>query len=86
MAQAKVYTIIKTHRGREMEFTGPIEELPQRCRSQLECGHSWEYQKGCKKVNTAPKTIKQLLTALANAVYNTQGGCFEQDHYALKEV
>ena len=38
-----------------------------------------------QKVNTAPKTIKQLLTALSNAVYNTQSSCYDPDYYELKE-
>ncbi len=86
MAQAKVYTVISYHRGRETEYTGTVEELTEKFSYRLECGRSWQYQKGCKKVNTAPKTIKQLLTALDNAVYNTQSACYDRDSYWLKEA
>lgn len=81
----KTYTIIKYRRGRETEITGTLPELIDYFRYTLDCGASWAYQKGCRKVNTQPKTIKGLLTALSNAVYNTQGGCFNQDSYSLKE-
>lgn len=86
MANVKTYTIICTHRGRETEYTGTVAELTKKFRYTLECGESWEREKGCKKVNTEPKTIKGLLTALSNAVYNTQGSCFNPDRYRLKEV
>ena len=81
----KTYTIISHHRGRETEYTGTVEELTKKFSYTLECGRSWQNQKGCKKVNTAPKTIKQLLTALSNAVYNTQSSCYDPDYYTLKE-
>ena len=86
MKQAKVYTIISYHRGRENEYTGTLQELTEVFSYKLECGASWARQKGCKKVNTHPTTIKGLLAALSNAVYNTQGGCYEQDRYYLKEA
>ena len=82
----KTYTIVKHRRGRESEFTGTLEELTQTFSYTLEVGYSWQSQRGCKKVNKQPKTIKALLTALANAVYNTQGSCYEQDYYELKEA
>lgn len=82
----KTYTIVKSHRDRKTEFTGTLEELTQMFSYTLEKGYAWQNQRGCKKVNKQPKTIKALLTALANAVYNTQGSCYEQDYYELKEV
>ena len=71
MAQKKVYTVICEHRNRQTEYTGTIEELIQTFKYTLECGESWQHEKGCRKVNTNPKTIKGLLTALSNSVYNT---------------
>lgn len=40
----------------------------------LECGDSYYYEKGAKKVNRNPKTVKSLLTSLNNAAHNTNGG------------
>ena len=85
MTNPKVYTIIKNHRGTDKEVTGTLSELIQYFSYTLECGASWSYQKGCKKVNTEPKSIKGLITALSNAVYNTQGSCYNQDYYRIKE-
>ena len=42
----------------------------------LECGASWEHERGNKKVNRNPKTINSLITAL-NVASNNQArnGC-----------
>ena len=85
MAQKKVYTVICEHRNRQTEYTGTIEELIETFKYTLECGASWQHEKRCRKVNTNPKTIKGLLTALSNSVCNTQGSCFNPDRYYIKE-
>lgn len=77
----KTYTIIKTSHGRTTEVTGTIPELINYFSYTLKCGASWNYEKGCRKVTTQPKTIKSLMTALSNAVYNTQGCRYDQDSY-----
>ena len=42
----------------------------------LECGASWAHEKGNKKINRSPKTIKSLVTNLNNASSNTaRNGC-----------
>ena len=42
----------------------------------LECGASYAHQRGAKKVNRNPKTIKSLITSLNNASTNTaRNGC-----------
>lgn len=82
----KTYTIIKTHRGRATETTGTLPELVEYFGYTLKAGASYNGQKGCKKVNDNPKTIKSLMTALQNSVYNTQGNCYEQDSYDYTEV
>jgi hypothetical protein len=53
----------------------------------LSAGKSYQHERGNKKVNTAPTTIKGLITALNNAAYNCSAG----DHYytyqeAVEEV
>lgn len=42
----------------------------------LECGASWSYEKGNKKINRNPKTVKSLITNLNNASNNAaRNGC-----------
>lgn len=85
MATKKEYTIIKYYRGRETEVSGTVEELTKYFSYTLECGASWQYERGCRKVNTNPKTIKSLITALNNAFDNTQRACYDRDYVYLKE-
>jgi hypothetical protein len=80
MANKKIYTIIKTHRGRTHEHTGTLEELTNAFSYTLQCGHSWN-----SKIPTQPKTIKSLMSALSKSVHETQGSCYDQDSYRLKE-
>ena len=82
----KAYTIIKTHKGKTTEITGTMPELIEHFGYTLKAGASYNGQKGCKKVNESPKTIKSLMTALQNAVYNTQGSSYEQDSYDYIEA
>ena len=80
MANKKIYTIIKKHRGRTHEHTGTLEELTNAFSYTLQCGHSWN-----SKIPTQPRTIKSLMSALSKCVHETQGSCFDQDSYRLKE-
>lgn len=89
---AKTATIIKMSRSiipsrpdRDTETTGTLEELIQHFAYTLECGASYAHQKGCKKVNTSPKTFKALVTALNNANENTRSGA-SWASYCLKEA
>ena len=85
MAVKKEYTIIKYHRGRKTEVTGTIEELTEYFSYTLECGASWQNERGCRKVNKNPKTIKSLINAVNNAFDNTQSACYDRDAVWLKE-
>ena len=86
MAGKKEYTIICHHRGRAREYTGTLEHLVTEVFGYtLESGASWQYEKGCRKVNTNPKSGKGLVAALNNSSHNTMGGCFDPDWYELKE-
>lgn len=50
----------------------------------LECGASWQHEKGNKKINRNPTTIKSLITNLNNASNNTaRNGC--GDYYTAEE-
>lgn len=86
MAQKKEYTVICHHRGRTTEYTGTLEHLVNDVFGYtLECGASWQHEKGCRKVNTNPKSGKGLVAALNNASHNTMGSCYDPDWYELKE-
>lgn len=51
----------------------------------LEKGASWEHERGNKKINRNPKTIKALLTALnnasSNAAANGYGGYYTAEEF-----
>lgn len=68
---AKIYTVItERQRGNDLTQTGTLAELINAYSYTLECGKSYEFERGAKKVNRAPKTIKSLLLALNNAAIN----------------
>lgn len=51
----------------------------------LECGESWQHEKGNKKINRNPKTIKSLITNLNKASNNSaRNGC--GDYYTYVEA
>ena len=49
----------------------------------LSSGKSYQHERGNKKVNTAPTTIKGLIAALNNAAYNCSAG---DQHYTYQEA
>lgn len=76
----KTYTIVKTRRGNESEYSGTVEELTKTFSYTLECGNSWN-----SKINRNPKTAKSLVTALNKSVDETMGSCYDPDYYELKQ-
>lgn len=72
----KTYTIITEYRGRERAHTGTIQELTEYFGYTLLKGHSWENERGNKRINMAPKTITSLVNNLNNAESNAAAnGC-----------
>ena len=75
-ASKKVFTIRETHyslfgdRVREFDHTGTLEELTEAFGYTLLVGESWQNERGNKKINRHPKTIKSLVTNLENARNN----------------
>ena len=76
----KQYTIIKQRKGNEKEVHGTLEELTDYFGYTLLKGNSYN-----NKIPTKPKTIKSLIKGLNDSIYETQGSCYEQDYYYLKE-
>jgi mannosyltransferase OCH1-like enzyme len=69
----KTYTIQKRNeRTGAVNSTDPLtlEEAHEYFNYTLEKGASWSHEKGNKKINLKPKTIKSLISNLNNAVNN----------------
>ena len=79
----KEYTIIKTRRGRTSEVKGTMEHLLKYFGYTLDCGKSYEREKGARKVNARPTTGKALVTALNNAAYNRAANHCPGEYYEL---
>ncbi len=61
-----------------------LEEAVNYYSHTLECGASWSHEKGNKKINCNPKSIKSLITNLNNASNNSaRNGC--GDYYNAVE-
>lgn len=77
MGKDKIYTVQCAKSGtfssktRYYYQTGTLSELIKVYKYTLECGQSWEHEKGNKKINCNPKTILQLIRNLNNAVNNS---------------
>lgn len=69
--------------GTESITEGTLEELLQNYRYTLECGKSWEHEKGNKKINLNPKSAKALVTQLNNAVNNSAANGCSMVSYSL---
>lgn len=81
----KTYTIIKSDRNKpDSEVTDTLENLIQYFSYTLEVGKSWEHEKGNKKINKNPKTIKSLITNLNNATNNAASNGYSGKSYKLK--
>lgn len=81
----KVYTVIKHRRGKATEISRTTEEFIEYFRYTLEVGKSWEHEKGNKKINLQPKTIKSLITNINNAENNAAANGYSGTWYELKE-
>ena len=77
--QAKRYVITYTRPMSGRSYTSrplTIEEAVDYFGYTLECGASWQHERGNKKINRNPKTIKSLITNLNNASDNSaRNGC-----------
>jgi len=66
--------------------TGTLEHLAKEVFGYtLECGASYEWEKGRKKINLNPKTGKSLVTNLNNAVSNSAANGCASKYYELVE-
>ena len=83
----KQYTIKQTRYSfnglREHDYTGTLDELINKFSYTLLKGHSWEHERGNKKINTQPKTIRSLVTNLNNAENNAAANGCSNTSYEL---
>lgn len=77
MVTEKTFTIEKSSKnGRYSYQTGTLSELIKSYSYTLECGEAYQKEKGNKKIDRNPKTIKSLVKNLNNALDNSaQDGC-----------
>lgn len=62
---------------------GTLSELIKAYGYTLECGKSWEHEKGNKKINTQPKSIKTLVKNLNDAVNNSAQNGYAGQWYSV---
>lgn len=84
MKAPKVHTIIKHRRGQTTEISRTLEEFIKYFGYTLEVGESWQHEKGNKKINRQPKTIKSLVSNINNAVTNAAANGHSDTWYELK--
>lgn len=77
--QPKIYTVIKTRKGRTDEIQGTLEELISYFGYTLEVGHSWN-----PKIQRNPKTIKSFISNLKKSYDEKEGSCYERTSVNLK--
>jgi hypothetical protein len=83
----KIFTVECTveRTGSTHKQTGTLPQLIQAYKYTLECGESWQSEKGNKKINTNPKSIGVLVNNLNNAVNNSAANGYAGKTYRLKE-
>ena len=88
----KVFKIVRSktnfHSGetRTYEQVGTLDELIQAYSYSLEVGASWSHEKGNKKINQNPKSVKTLVTNLYNADNNAAANGYSGNSYSLGEL
>ena len=60
-----------------------LAEAVEHYRYTLSAGNSYQHERGSKKVNKSPTTIKGLITALNNAAHNCGAG---DQYYTFQEA
>lgn len=84
---AKVFKITqRTNRGRVYTQEGTLSELISAYSYTLSCGKSYEYERGNKKINCNPKSIKALVTNLYNAKNNSAGNGYSGSSFSYEEL
>jgi len=84
---AKKYRVtVSRPQRKDMQHEGTLEELIQCFSHTLAVGVSWEHEKGNKKINRNPKSIKALVTALYNAKNNAANNGYSGYSYSYEVI
>jgi len=88
MASIKRYRVTKTkHReGRIYLQDGTLPELVYTFKYTLECGQSYQHEKGNRKINCNPKNINSLITNLNRAINNSAANGYAGSTYTAEEI
>jgi hypothetical protein len=62
---------------------GTLEELIGAYSYTLECGASWQHEKGRSKINENPKSINALISNLNKAVNNSAANGYSGKYYEV---
>ncbi|MDD5151903.1 MAG: hypothetical protein PHC28_15725 [Flavobacterium sp.] len=83
----KTYTILihNSTSGSTRKDTGTLQELIEHFKYTLEVGKSWQHEKGNKKIDMSPKSIKSLVKNLNNAKQNAAANGYSNISYELGE-
>ena len=81
----KTYTVTSTRvrTNSTITFEGTLPELLEKFSYTLECGASYSHEKGNKKINRNPKSIKSLVSNLNNAVNNSAANGYAGIYYDI---
>jgi hypothetical protein len=88
MAKSPKVFKIERHRhrtGSKSYQEGTLEELIKAYSYTLECGRSYQHEKGNAKINCNPKSISVLIKNLNNAVNNSAANGYAGVTYSLVE-
>lgn len=82
--QPKTYVLERNRRGETKQLEPmTLQELVENFRYTLETGKSYEHEKGNRKINVEPKTIKSLITNVNNALNNAAANGYANHWYTL---
>lgn len=81
----RIVTYKRNGESRTTLQEGTLPELIGYFRYGLETGHSYQHEKGNKKINLEPKTIKSLISNLNNAKTNAAANGCPNVHYSLND-
>ena len=88
MATTKLYIIVKKTTKTDKEYRsepGTLGELVERYSYTLQTGADYAHERGRKKINVKPTTIKSLVTNLNDAVNNTASNGFAGVTYTVED-
>lgn len=87
--KVKQYQITKTKYISNQHYKsniGSVAELVEYYRYTLETGRSYQHEKGNKKINCNPTTIKSLVSNLNNAVNNAAANGYAGVTFTYEEL